>query len=89
MRLVTYDSVRRRMVRVVGEGAAPSVPTSVTAGGVSAGTLTSAIDHTPGRWIGLAVLRSEFARGEPALDVGGRSLGKVEALLMPRAAGRS
>lgn len=89
MRLVTYDSVRRRIVRVEGEGPAPTVPAPVTTAGANAGTLTSAIANaTPGRWVGLAVLRSEFAAGEQALEVDGRALAKVEALPMPRAMGR-
>jgi len=90
MRLVTYDSVRRQMLRVGGVGPAPSVPAPVKAGAASAGTVTSAIDDAAsGGWIGLAVVRSEFASGEQVLEVGGRALAKVEALAMPRAAGRS
>jgi folate-binding protein YgfZ len=88
MRLVTYESVRRQMVRVEGEGPAPAVPGPVTAGGANAGTLTTAIEEAPGRWIGLAVLKSEFAAGEQALEIGGRALANVEALPMPRAVGR-
>ena len=58
MRLITYRSVRRRLARVDGPGAAPSVPTDLHADGQPAGVLTSAVSDG-NRWIGLAVLRSE------------------------------
>lgn len=54
-RLVTYDSVRRALVRVAGEGAAPP-PQDVLAAGEVAGALTSAL-ATEGAWRGLAIVR--------------------------------
>jgi tRNA-modifying protein YgfZ len=73
MRLVTYQSVRRRLVRVDGRGDAPATPTDVRLGGERVGVLTSAVAHAntakpaesgadppePGGWIGLAVLKHE------------------------------
>jgi folate-binding protein YgfZ len=61
MRLVTYHSVRRRLVRLAGDGAAPVAPGDVRAGGAVAGRLTSVADDGAGGWIGLAVLRHEAA----------------------------
>jgi len=61
MRLVTYHSVRRRLVRLAGDGAAPHAPCDVRAGGAAAGRLTSVADDGAGGWIALAVLRHEAA----------------------------
>ena len=89
MRLVTYDSVRRQMVGVEGQGAAPAVPAEVTSEASQAGVLTSAVGGTlAGSWIGLAVVKSEvLERGAP-LAVEGRPLTAVHRLAMPRALGR-
>jgi tRNA-modifying protein YgfZ len=59
MRLVTYHSVRRRLVRLGGAGAAPAAPREVRAGGTAAGRLTSVASDGARGWIGLAVLRHE------------------------------
>jgi folate-binding protein YgfZ len=89
MRLVTYDSVRRQMVRVTGAGSAPAVPAEISGEAGSAGTLTSAIDdESPGRWLGLAVLRHEFVEAGRPLEVDGRALAEVHRLEMRRALGR-
>jgi folate-binding protein YgfZ len=64
MRLTTYDSVRRRLARVTGPGAAPAAPTALNLAGERAGVLTSAIAVENG-WLGLAVLTAA-ARETPA-----------------------
>lgn len=70
-RLVTYDSARRRLVRVTGTGSAPEVPAdvrTVSDTGIAAGIVTSAIaagaagadgadGGTSNGWVGLAALR--------------------------------
>jgi hypothetical protein len=66
MRLITYQSVKRRLARVKGEGAAPTVPAPLHAGGTAAGVLTSAVTDGDG-WIGLAVLRNEVCDPPVAL----------------------
>jgi tRNA-modifying protein YgfZ len=63
MRLVTYRSVRRRLVRLAGDGAAPVAPGDVRAGGAVAGRLTSVAADGAGGWIALAVLRHEAVTG--------------------------
>lgn len=71
-RLVTYDSVRRLLVRFAGDGAPPA-PQAVqaVAGGVAtpAGVLTSAAPLPSGGWVALAVLRRD-ATGELRLADG-------------------
>jgi folate-binding protein YgfZ len=84
MRLVTYKSVKRRLVRVSGPGAAPFVPADLAADGAPAGVLTSAAaDGT--RWLGLAVVRNELCDPPRALVVAG---GGVTDLLEPLAVTR-
>jgi folate-binding protein YgfZ len=88
MRLVTYQSVRRRLARISGRGAAPSVPMALAAGGESAGILTSAVPDGE-RWIGLAVLRNEVCEARPALEIpGGGTSDPPEPLPAARAQGR-
>lgn len=61
-RLVTYDSVRRRLVRFEGEGPPPVTPQDVlgaAGGGPVAGVLTSAAERPGGGWIALAALRHD------------------------------
>lgn len=64
-RLVTYGSVRRRLVRFAGEGAAPAAPQGLRAegggNGGPAGVLTSAAPLPEGGWTALAVVRHEAA----------------------------
>lgn len=89
MRLVTYESVRRQMVRVEGSGPAPAVPADVVSEGEGAGVLTSAIaDEAPDRWLGLAVLKNECVEGGKPLEVNGTPLVEIHRLAMPRALGR-
>jgi folate-binding protein YgfZ len=71
MRLVTYRSVRRRLVRLGGDGAAPVAPCDVRADGAVAGRLTSATEDAAGGWIGLAVLRHEAASPGVRLEIEG------------------
>lgn len=71
MRLVTYRSVRRRLVRLGGDGTAPVVPRDVRAEGAVAGRLTSVADDTAGGWIALAVLRHEAASPGVRLEIEG------------------
>ncbi len=79
MRLMTYHSVRRRLVRVRGDGLPPDTPhdlhgegwiTSVAPGGEAPGD--------PG-WIGVAVVRHEAAEPGRELAVGGRTVTIVQA----------
>ena len=68
MRLVTYRSVRRRLVRLAGDGLAPVASGDVRAGGAVAGRLTSVAADGAGGWIALAVLRHDAVAG---LDIEG------------------
>jgi folate-binding protein YgfZ len=89
-RLVTYDSTRRRLVRISGAGAVPDTPAEVRCEGERAGVLTSAVAAAPpGGWVGLAVIRHEYAGPGRALEVGGASLAGAPHLFpLPRALGR-
>lgn len=64
-RLVTYASVRRRLVRFEGGGAPPAVPCELRGEadepGRPAGVLTSAAPRPGGGWVGLGVVRREIA----------------------------
>lgn len=63
-RLVTYDSVRRRLVRLAGDGATPAPQDVLATGGEpgrAAGVLTSAAPLPGGGWIALAALRHDAA----------------------------
>ena len=71
MRLVTYRSVRRRLVRVGGDGAKPLAPCDVRAGGAVAGRLTSVAPDAAGGWIALAVLRHDAAERGARLEIEG------------------
>ena len=71
MRLVTYDSVRRRLARVSGAGSTPSTPAPLRLAGDRAGVVTSALAVEDG-WIGLAPLTSAAGApgATPALEDG-------------------
>ncbi|HEY2954310.1 MAG TPA: hypothetical protein VGK89_03545 [Candidatus Eisenbacteria bacterium] len=71
MRLVTYRSVRRRLVRLEGAGPAPMAPGEVRAAGVAAGRLTSVAEDGAGGWLALAVLRDEAAAAGAPLEIQG------------------
>ena len=63
-RLVTYDSVRRRLVRFAGEGPPPSpqeVRNAEGDAGRAAGVLTSAAAAPGGGWVALASVRKDAA----------------------------
>lgn len=64
-RLVTYDSVRRRLVRFAGDGPPPAAPQDVlgatAAGARPAGVLTSSSARPEGGWVALAALRHDAA----------------------------
>ncbi len=55
-RLITYSSVRRQLVVLLGSGATPDCPSQILRETVDAGQLTSAAPSGAG-WTGLAVLR--------------------------------
>jgi folate-binding protein YgfZ len=76
MRLITYQSVRRRLVRVAGRGEPPSPPCSAVSEGKEVGVLTSAVADGPG-WLGLAVIR-HAALTTPALSIEERAIEVVE-----------
>ena len=59
MRLVTYRSVRRRLARIDGDGAAPEAPREVRANDAVAGRLTRVAEREGGGGVALAVLRHE------------------------------
>ena len=75
LRLVIYDSVRRRLARVEGRGGAPDTPRDVRAGSARVGRLTSAVaapsPEGADRWIGLAVLKHAAIDEVMALEVEG------------------
>jgi len=89
MRLITYKSVKRRLARVSGAGAAPGVPADLSADAQPAGVLTSAVADGVG-WIGLAVLRNEVCDPPRALELpGGAVIGRPDPLPLTRPLGRS
>src|SRR5262249_29629189 len=69
MRLVTYGSVRRRLVRLAGVGTPPVAPCDVRSDGAVAGRLTSVVADGEGGWIALAVLRREAASPGVSLEI--------------------
>lgn len=88
-RLITYDSVRRRLVLVEGAGSAPVVPGAIAGPDGAAGVLTSAIASDPGAWIGLAVMKHEaLAPGVPLRVEGGAAIERVEPFELTRPEGR-
>jgi folate-binding protein YgfZ len=76
MRLVTYRSVRRRLVTIGGRGM-PTVPGEVRdTEGRPVGRLTSAVSETDG-WIALAVLNHEACEADRAVTVEGAGEARV------------
>jgi hypothetical protein len=71
LRLVTYRSARRRLVRLGGDGTAPVAPCDVRADGSVAGRLTSVAQDAASGWIALAVLRHEAASSGVRLEIEG------------------
>ena len=94
MRLVTYRSVRRRLVRVEGAGSVPAAPAAVVIDSAKVGRLTSAAaSPAPGdapRWFGLAVVASEAVeRGGMARLEGGPAFEGWEPFPITRPRGLS
>ena len=87
-RLVTYDSARRRLVRVSGEGSPPLAPAEVTNGEEKAGIVTTAIAEGTG-WLGLASLRRDRLEGAaPFALADGRALAVTHVFELTRPQGR-
>ena len=86
-RLVTYRSVRRRLVRAQGPGEPPAVPCDVHHGDARAGVVTSAVPEPLGGWTGLAVLRHEVIDAGARLEVDGAPLEAIEPFPLTRPAG--
>jgi folate-binding protein YgfZ len=88
MRLTTYDSVRRRLARVAGTGAAPAAPLALSLAGERAGVLTSAI-AAGDSWEGLAVLVAAARETTPERVTleDGRALAGVELFPVERPLG--
>ena len=70
MRLVTYQSVKRRLARVKGPGAVPAPPAGLTDEGRPAGIITSAARDGAG-WIGLAVILNDACEAGHPLEIAG------------------
>lgn len=78
LRLMTYESVRRRLTLVGGPGPPPAPPSEARSAGERAGVVTSAIAEGDG-WIGLASLRRDaLERGAAFEFENGRTLARVE-----------
>jgi folate-binding protein YgfZ len=87
-RLVTYDSVRRRFVRVAGVGSVPRAPADLWREGALAGRLTSATADGDG-WIGLATIKLDaLADADVITLVNERPLGRVTPFPVERPLGR-
>ena len=87
-RLVTYDSARRRLVRVAGEGAAPATHDALTSDGEPAGLVTSALATGTG-WIALASVRRDRIESAAALALAdGRAVAIEHAFELTRPQGR-
>jgi folate-binding protein YgfZ len=88
MRLITYKSVKRRLVRVGGAGAPPGAPVDLTRDGAPAGVLTSAVADGA-RWLGLAVVRNELCDPPRSLELAGvGTTDVIEPLPLTRPLGR-
>ena len=87
-RLVTYDSVRRRFVRVAGVGPTPKAPADLWREGALAGRLTSAAADGSG-WIGLATIKLDaLADADLITLVNERPLGRIAPFPVERPLGR-
>lgn len=89
MRLVTYGSVRRRLVRLSGTGAVPGPQEVFTAAGdaaAPAGVLTSGAARPGGGWLALAVVRRDA--GDALRLADGTSPAETTAIAGQRAQGR-
>ncbi len=87
-RLVTYDSVRRQLMRTGGDGAPPAVPCDLLSDGATVGRLTTAITDGD-RWTGLAILRRAVMESGASIRLAdGRSLEPPFAFPESRPQGR-
>lgn len=89
-RLVTYGSVRRRLVRVTGLGPPPVTPSDLMHAGERCGIVTTAValSGAAGGWTGLAVLRHECVEARELSHAGGMRIERVEKLPLARPHGR-
>jgi tRNA-modifying protein YgfZ len=70
MRLVTYQSVRRRLVRLSGTGSPPPIGSDVVLAGEPVGRLTSTAADENG-WVALAVLKYQALESRDDLTLAG------------------
>jgi folate-binding Fe-S cluster repair protein YgfZ len=78
LRLMTYGSVRRRLVLLRGAAPVPVAPAEIASGGETVGRLTS-VAPADGGWVGLAVLRHEAIGSQATLSVSGAgAIGAIE-----------
>ncbi len=86
-RLVTYESVRRRMVRFAGDGAPPA-PQDLLVAGEPSGTLTRSAAQAGG-WLALAVVRIDaLESGATFALADGSPLAPPHRFAVPRPLGR-
>ena len=76
MRLVTYHSIRRRLVRLEGDGAAPAPGAIHDDQGVGIGSLTS-VRSDGNTWTALAVMRREACEGVGTLEIDTESPARI------------
>jgi folate-binding protein YgfZ len=76
MRLVTYHSVRRRLVRLEGDGPAPAPGAIHDDEGVGIGSLTS-VQINGAIWTALAVLRREACEGAETIELDGERRARI------------
>ena len=89
MRLVTYGSLRRRLVRVRGTGAIPDAPALRDAEGTDVGALSSATPLADG-WAALAVVKQAAApEGGELLENDGRRVRIERVFSFAQPAGRA
>ncbi len=87
-RLITYDSARRRLVRISGSGPAPGTHGELVAAGEPAGLVTSALAEGTG-WVGLAVVRRDRIESGEALSLAdGRAVTIAHVFELTRPQGR-
>jgi folate-binding protein YgfZ len=86
LRMMTYKSVRRRLVRVTGTGAPPAVPREIRLVGEVVGWITSAASEPGSRnepgWTGLAVVKHEACEPNVELAEDGRAVTIAHAFEM-------
>jgi folate-binding protein YgfZ len=89
MRLVTYGSLRRRLIRVRGAGASPTERSLLDLDGAEVATLTSAAESGSG-WVALAVAKQAGApEGRALQTAGGRRLLVERVFPFAQPAGRA